>query len=278
MDKKYPYILKSLTSHFGGGHDFIPYLVGRAESLQLPDYSIKQYKMNQPFTDYNIPYAGQAAGAMTGGSFDIVFRDDNELRIHKLFQAWVLYINNVTRNIFGPNVANIRDNRFDYATSVYCFTCKADAETIVHWAKYTGAFPTSVPNSDMSFNLRGNIDQKMRVSFDYFLPEVLEPHIIADFNKNAGLSSATKSQAYIPTYRTESLSYGGFSDYRTTTMKLMDSRLLNATVKYDKTNPMVYGSGNGLVGCPFVVTDSDGNFRLRWKDPGSNSIKTMIGQ
>ena len=58
MNARYPRILKHLTKSLSGGHDFMPYLVGRTESLQIPDYAIKDYNINQPYTNYNLPYAG----------------------------------------------------------------------------------------------------------------------------------------------------------------------------------------------------------------------------
>lgn len=271
MNTQHPYMLKSLTDQLDWSHDFIPYLVGRTESLQLPDYTIKQYNLNQPFTNFNLPYGGHALDSMTGGSFDITFREDNELRIHKLFQAWVYYINNVTRNMFSPTDEHIRDNIIDYATSVYSIVCKADAETIVHWTKYTGAFPTNVPNSDMSFNLRGGVPQKVQVTFNYFLQEAMDPYILVDFNKNAHVTSPNKEK-YSPLHQTKSLKSGGFEDYRTSKMKKIDANLLNASVDNNLSLPITNGLGNGIVGCPYIVQHKNGEFHLRWKAASSDSI------
>ena len=89
MYNDYKNLLYCLTLSDGDitGHDFIPFLVGRVESLNLADYSLKDYKMNQPFTNYNLPYASHALESQTGGQFEIVSREDADLRVHKLFQA-----------------------------------------------------------------------------------------------------------------------------------------------------------------------------------------------
>ena len=274
MFKTYPYILKSLTPSLAETHDFIPFLVGRAESLQIPDFTIKSYKMQQPYTNYNLPYASHGLESLTGGQFEISFRDDDEFRIHKMFQSWVYYINGVTRNIFGPDMYNIRHNKIDYATSVYCITCKPDAETIIYWSKYTGAFPTSVPNSDLSFNLRGNANNKLTIPFDYLRQESLDPLILVDFNKNAHVIKDPDKEPYIPVYRSGTISSIGMADPRLSSQKKIHNNMNDAKVNFSKKYPISLGSGNGLVGCPFICKDANTNeYKLRWKKI-SNLSKT----
>ena len=70
-------------------HAFIPYLTSRVESLQLPDYTIKQNTLVQPYTKYSIPYTTSAIESSTGGTFDITFREDRYFSIHKLFYGWL---------------------------------------------------------------------------------------------------------------------------------------------------------------------------------------------
>lgn len=263
MLKKYPMMLRSLSGNrFPGDHDFIPYLVGRTETMQIPDFSIKSFKFTQPYTNFNMPYAGNASESYTGGSFDITFREDNEYRIHKLFQAWLYYIDGVTRNKFGPKLTHIRDNEYDYATSIYCITCAADGESILHWTKYTGCYPTSVPNSDLSFNLRGVPNKQITIPFDYFLQESLDPYILIDFNKNAHVVSNANSVGYIPVYRSKTLNEIGMKDYRSKVNKGLGQ--INTTVTFRKSDPADLGSGNGLVGCPFICKVG-GQYLLRWK-------------
>ena len=274
MKKSYPYILQSLTHELVGDHDFIPYLVGRTESLQIPDYSLKGYKMNQPYTNYELPYASHALDSMTGGEFDITFREDNDLKIHKFFQTWLYYIDGVTRNKFSPKTKYITHNKIDYATSVYCITCKADAETIVYWTKYTGAYPTAVPNSNLSFNLRGSVDNKITIPFSYFLQESLDPYILVDFNKNAHVTKSN-SRSFIPVYRSDTLKYTGLKDYRSSVQKKLDARLDGAKVSVNLNTPAMLGSGNGLVGSPFICKVKEGNkyvYKLRWKRLSSNKV------
>lgn len=274
MKKTYPYMLQSLTHELAGSHDFIPYLVGRTESLQIPDYSVKGYKMNQPYTNYELPYASHALDSATGGEFDMTFREDGDLKIHKFFQAWLYYIDGVTRNRFSPKTKYITHNKIDYATSVYCITCKADAETIVYWTKYTGAYPTSVPNSDLSFNLRGSVNNKVTIPFTYFLQEAMDPYILVDFNKNAHVTKSN-SQAFIPVYRSDTIKYTGLKDYRSSSQKKLDARLDGSKVRVNLNAPATLGSGNALVGSPFICKVKEGGkyvYKLRWKRVASNKL------
>jgi hypothetical protein len=261
MNTYYNNILRHLTSDLTEHNDFMPYLLGRTESLQIPDYSVKNYYITQPFTGLSIPYAGNALESLSGGggTFEITFREDGEFRVHKLFQAWVRYIDGVVRNLFSPMTKHIVQNKIDYATSVYCITCKADGVTIIHWAKYTGAFPISVPNSDISFNLRGSVNNKVSIPFAYFLAEPMDPLILVDFNKNAHVNSTSKEITErladsVPVYSTSKLKDYNFS--------------ANSDFKSFENDNAVLGTGYGLVGAPFVYKDPDTKvYKLGWKNP-----------
>lgn len=278
MMQRYPNVVRSLTTYLEGGHhDFIPFLVGRTESLQIPDYTIKNYKLSQPYTNYQLPYASHALESQTGGEFEISFREDKEYRVHKLFQTWVYYIDAVTRNLFAPKMKHIIHNKLDYATSVYTITCLQDAETIVYWSKYTGAFPLTVPNSDVSFNLRGTPNNKVSIPFAYFHQEALNPYILLDFNKNSHVQKPDKTP-YVPIYRSDSLDDIGMKDYRKDDdLKYISTHSVNAKTTFRKSAPVSLGSGNGLVGAPFIckVKGSGGswNYALRWK-----TIKDISGK
>lgn len=271
MQYHHPNTLRSLTSQLEGEHDFIPFLVGRTESLQLPDFSIQDYSMTQPYTGYSLPYASHSKKSTTGGTFEASFREDKQYRVHKLFQTWLYYIDAVTTNKFEPKYKHIRHNKMDYATSAFIITCAEDAETIIYWAKYTGAFPTINPNSNISFNLRGNVDNKVSVSFDYFLVEALDPYILVDFNKNAHVTNAD-SRPYVPVYNTVTLDTIGIKDYRSKEKKAYDKKKPGADTTFRKSTPIILGTGNGLVGAPYICK-VDKNYKLRWK-----KIKDISGR
>lgn len=170
---------------FQNNHAFIPYLTSRVESLQLPDYTIKNNNLVQPYTKYSMPYTTTAIESSTGGSFDITFREDKYFSLHKLFYAWIYYQNNVMRNIFSPKDRYIRFNELDYATSIYDFIVDDTGENIVYWTKYTGCVPTSVPMSDLSFNRNSGAETKISIPFSYFYCEHMDRNILIDFQYNS---------------------------------------------------------------------------------------------
>lgn len=166
-------------------HTFIPYLTSRVESLQLPDYTIKQSSLVQPYTKFTIPYTTSAIESTTGGTFDITFRDDKDYSITKLFFAWTYYQDGVMRNIFKPKDKYLKYNALDYATSIYDFLVDATGENIVYWAKYTGAIPTSVPLSNLSFNRNSGGENKVSIPFAYFVCEHMDFNVLMDFQYNS---------------------------------------------------------------------------------------------
>ena len=200
MNVDYPEMLHMLTRDFDSDHDFIPYLQGRTESLQIPDYQIGTSEYTVPMFNYKMPYPGVANESLTGGTFDITFREDDRLRITKMFEFWVYYIDAIKKNKMRPAYVNIKRNRFDFMCSVYQFICDPTSERILFWTKYTGCFPTTVPVSNFSHNLRGSLESKINITFAYMYVEHMQPMIIADFNSNV---HASTNQALVPVYDEE---------------------------------------------------------------------------
>lgn len=231
MYKNYFRILESLTDNFSTSHDFVPFLVGRTESLQVPDYTLKTGKLVQPCTGLGIPYAYTGLESTSGGTFDVTFREANDLRVNLFFYAWLKYIDGVSRNIYSPQKKFINQNKYDYCTSVYLITCKPNGEDIVHWAKYTGAFPTNTPLSELSFNLRsGNVPNKPSFTFEYFKAEHFNLYILEDFNKNAHITNKKKIK------------------------------------RKEMYNPSSLGTGYAPAGAPFIYRAKKSNtFKLYWK-------------
>jgi hypothetical protein len=41
---------------------------------------------------------------------------------------------------------------------------------------------------------------------------------------------------------------------------------------------MINGTGNGIVGCPFIVMDSNKVYHLKWKKLSSSAVNKMSGK
>lgn len=240
-------------------HTFIPFLTSRAESLQLPDYSIKTEELRQPYTRYGIPYATSAIESQCSGDFDITFRDDKFLSVRKMFYAWVYYMDGVMRDKFRPKDKYIIYNCFDYATSIYDFQVDETGENVIWWTKYTGCFPYQVPISDLSFNRGSDPDPKCTISFKYYLCEPLSTAALYDFNYN--------SLGY--RFMREGLNSNGTAQYRDDAM----NPNLQFAPSYNVNAGNVYrGSflGTNFVGRPCICVESPGainghyGIKLKW--------------
>lgn len=229
MSQDHKTVLRFLCDGLSADHKFIPFLVYRTESLQLADYTLKDSTVNQPYTNWQIPYGINANESITGGSFDITFREDNQLRVTKLFHAWTHYINGTMRGTLQPNKnLTTKQNKFDYMTTVYLITCAPDASTILYFSQYVGCFPTNVPHSNFSFNLRGDTDNKITIPFRYFKLNHFDPQTLHDFNK---CSTPDKSSKYT-----------------------------EAKIYNEKDGVM----GDAIVGAPYIVYER-ASYRLKWK-------------
>lgn len=191
-----PELMYMLTSDYSADHQFIPYLQSRAESMQLPDYEIRTSEFTVPFYSYKFTYPVVTNESITGGTFTVTFREDSDLRITKLFQFWIYYMDSVMKNRMKPSRTHILDNSYDFMTSVYEIVTDPTSERILFWAKYTGCFPISVPISNLSHNLGSTSDSKISIQFAYMMVEAMEPRVLSDFNLNSPGTSGTLEDTY----------------------------------------------------------------------------------
>ena len=191
-----PEILPMLTKTYSAQHDLIPYLMGRTESLEIPDFQIRTSDFTIPYFSYKYSYPTVTNESETGGSFNITFRDDNELRITNMFQFWIYYQDAVIKNKMHVAAEFKYGNFFDYMCSVYQFVCDPTSQKILFWTKYTGCFPTSISTSTFSHNLHSTTDNKIAVGFNYIRVEHNNPMIIADFQNNTAGAGSTFEEVY----------------------------------------------------------------------------------
>ena len=187
-------ILQSLTRYLHPHHDFVSFLQGAVKSCQLPDITIKSYQMTQLYTGYQYQYAGNSIESTTGGTFDVTFKEDHLYRVLQFFDMWIKYMNDVQLNKIKPYKEYIYDNCADYMASAYIIICDPTGQSIIYFAKYTGIFPLNANHSNVSPNLRNQLDNEVNVTFAYSHFEALNPLIIKEFNKNS------RGRKIVPSY------------------------------------------------------------------------------
>lgn len=231
---------------------FISFLYDRTLSYNLPDFNVKTYALDQPFTGFRTTYAGNSNESRSGTDFSITFRENVNLDVFRFFDAWVRYIDNVSTGVFSPYTEYMHSkflngvNEIDYATSIYLIMTKADGTEIVYWHKQTGAIPTGVPHNNWSYNYSGDVESTISIDFSGGYPDAMHPRILADFNYNAGLidennelPSGVKSQKISPAHHAR-MGYE-FGDVKT-------------------------DGGTTLVGGPYIAYDTHRHvYKLKWR-------------
>lgn len=259
-----PDIIKSLISPGYGDHEFIPVITSRVEGLQLPDFSLRTYTIEQPYSGYTMPISTHGIHSTTGGQFDLTLRETGDLSMHKLFQLWTKYINDITLGKYSPRSIYISENRCDYAVSVYDIICAPDGKTILYWVKYVGAFPNITPISDLSFNKGSSISNQLNITFDYFLSEPMNLYSLVDFNLNANVYTMSDIKA-----GTDVLRLNTTKNAVPEEVKKGGSMVDQISYSLDRTMDQgkgiwvpIYGTGDSLYKRPYI--------KFHWND-GDNS-------
>ena len=234
-----PELLRNTCVNYSGyNHDFINFLLDRVEDYQIPDWGVTTQEITQPFTNFKTQYAGNANDSLSAREFSITFRENADLGVTKFFTAWVRYMNGVVMDRFETK-PEYQQSRFingapiiDYATSVYLLKTKPDGSEIVYFHKSTGAFPTTVPHSNWSYN-KGESKEESRITiaFSGGFPEPLNPQILGEFNYNSRIYNMN--------------SFGG---------------------SYASPVSSVANWGSPIVGKPYILLDTNTNtYRLYWE-------------
>lgn len=199
-------ILASLTRRLSTKHDFNFFLSSKSGSFELNDEELTTVEHGETYTGHKLKYGKHTIASRTAGSFSINFTDDDDLRVYKMHRAWVEYIAKVYRGVFKPHNEYARNRILDYPVSAYYFLCGADGETVIYWSKYTGVFPSSVPNSTLSWT-KGNVLNmpEYSIQYQYSWKEDFNPLSLAEFNLN---SKNYRSYKYLKTYEPTLLTTG----------------------------------------------------------------------
>lgn len=243
--------------------DFISFLYDRTLSYQIPDFAVKNYTLEQPYTGYKTTYAGNSNESRSGWSCSMRFRENAKFQVTKLFEAWVRYMDLVSYGSITPYREYSTSkllygvNEIDYATSVYEIITKPDATTILYMHKQTGLIPTGVPHSNWAYNYGSDPDREIDIQFDGGMPEAMTPRIIADFNYNAGMYSIDNSTDLV---RGVNPKYSGTSPAR------------HARIGFEGE----YG-GSTLVSGPYIAYNKTRReFKLKWRQFEGRDFTSVV--
>lgn len=163
--------------------------------LDLTDISIDELETATNIYGNKMKYPLAVTTSNNLQEFNLEFEDNKFLDVYMFFRIWYEYEllkikGEVTPPPKGGNKYYYTINKILHdQMAVYKFTVGEDMETIIHWAKLWGVYPTTIPRSTFSDLVEGPI--KFSISFTSQWVEDMEPTILSDFNQ---IVSTKKSQ------------------------------------------------------------------------------------
>ena len=164
-------------------HPFFSYLLSNAiKGLSIPDYALESKEGFENMFGHRFSFGttGRKSGYQT--DFSINFYDTADLLILNIMKTWVKYIEVMYEGQADLLTNPMQTGNLDYLGALYYFVLEPDNQTIVHWGRYTGIYPTNVPFSSISMNA-GSVDlPEFTVNFKSQWHEWNSLAVLQDFN------------------------------------------------------------------------------------------------
>lgn len=168
-------------------------------SLDLSDMEVD--KLETATNSYGIRLEYPLASPVTDNihSFSLEFNDNKYLDTYMLFRIWYEYEKLKAKGSVTPPDKSYTLNKVLHdQMAVYKIIVGEDMETIIHWTKLWGVFPTSIPRSAFGEDKDGVLS--FSVSFSSQFVEDMEPTILSDFNQLVS-NKRGKHNKDIPIYK-----------------------------------------------------------------------------
>ena len=163
--------------------NFLPLVTNRVKSFQAMDVTLAQTETYDTRHGFRMPLPTHKIDSINSNSLSLVCTETLNLDFIKMMTLWVNYISNVTDGTFHANPDMIRNNVLDYMSSIYYFVLEPDGRTLKFWSKYTGVWPTTIPQSPLSFSRGESSSVDLDLQFTYTSKEDMNPSILEDFNR-----------------------------------------------------------------------------------------------
>lgn len=228
----------SATPLNGSKNPFMCLLSNRVKSkLELPNISAETIQTSSNIYGTNISYRSHSLKSDNGFDFNLTFEDSQNLEIYMLVKLYDEYIRMMKLGRVAPKRDYIINNILSDQFSIYKFIVSDDGETIIYWAKVTGAFFTDVPRGDFSDPPQDGF--KYSLSFHGQFPDDMKPEILTDFNMvSPGAVDGNYKQVF------------------NSSLNVIDNSWVKfpVVVKYESSNRAKSNIGNNIV------------YKLKWTD------------
>lgn len=169
---------------YSGANQYISYVLSNfIKGTSINDISLDTKDAWESVFGMKMSYGLTHRKSTIGQDISITFHDTKKLLIMNIIQAWVKYI-----SAMKESVGNVRQKfqnfgKMDYYGALYGFITEPDGCSIVHWFRYIGMYPTTVPWSTLSLS-GGNSGEvpEFSVSFKTQFYDTNDPCVLLDFN------------------------------------------------------------------------------------------------
>lgn len=183
-------IFTNLQLDQGGGGNFISYFSNNVVDIDANDRIIKTRDSVETPNDWKTVMGHRMNDSLAANTVNVSFRDVRSRLVFKTIEAWILYIDLITKGYITPTRTNRDDKILDYGGSIYHIVTSEDGSSIIHYCKYLNVFPLNIPDSAYGINNSNGLEYN--IQFQYSCKDVT-PAVVVDFNK---INSYYKSQSY----------------------------------------------------------------------------------
>lgn len=169
-----------------------------SSKLDLQDISIDELETATNIYGTRLKYPLATTTSNNIYEFNLEFQDTKFLDVYMFFRIWYEYELLKAKGLVTPPDQDYTLNKIIHdQMSVYKFIVGEDMETIIHWTKLWGVYPTSIPRSTFSDMQEGTTT--LAVGFNCQWVEDMDPNILSDFN-NVVRTKKNKHSKDIPIY------------------------------------------------------------------------------
>lgn len=174
-----------------GKYPFMPVFTNRCLSYIASDEVLSTLDYGETWNKYKLLIGTTTKDSKIGGSFTLNLLEDSQLTMLKIHKLWCEYIDKcfigdvvpISAAKSGRDLISNSKRVIDYVTSIFQFSTLPDGETITHWCRYVGAFPTKIPYGEFTVE-DGGTDIKKTLPFEYNFSykEDMSIYTFNDFN------------------------------------------------------------------------------------------------
>ena len=176
-------IIRELSYKDWASSQFIKAITNSANSIDIPDSVLETVDSFETKQGYRMPLPVHSTASESSGTLNIPLTETKNLDLMKIVSLWKKYCENISDGTFSANPDMIISGSLDYTSSIYYFLLDGDGRTIKYWAKFTGCYPTNIPDSSFKWSRGEKNLIEFDITFAYAHKEAMNPRILEDFNR-----------------------------------------------------------------------------------------------